>query len=57
MSAPRPYVTDPFHQPSSVRILGYGQFLYIYKTVLLISPMWYIQVSLGFSFRHAHYVT
>ena len=57
MSAPRPYVTDPFHQPSSVRILGYGQFLYIYKTVLLISPMWYIQVSLGFTFRHAHYVT
>jgi len=42
MSAPRPYVTDPFQQPSSVRVLYYDQFLYIYKTVPRISSMWYL---------------
>ena len=42
MSAPRPYETDPFHPPSSVRVPYYDQFLYIYKTVPYISSMWYL---------------
>ena len=42
MSAPRPYETDPFHPPSSVRVVYSDQFLYIYKTVPHISSVWYL---------------
>ena len=48
MSAPRPYETDPFHPQSSVRILCYGQFLYIFKTVPHISSMWYLHCVLKY---------
>ena len=44
MSAPRPYVTDPFHPLSSVQ--GNQQFLYICHNVLDISSMWYVQVCI-----------
>ena len=46
MSAPRPYETDPFHPPSSVPTLSYDQFLYIYKTVPVISSVWYLHCVL-----------
>ena len=46
MSAPRPYVTDPFHPPSSVRNVDYSQFPYIFKTVRVLSTIWYIKVRL-----------
>ena len=46
MSVPRPYLIDPFHPPSSVRNLDYSQFLYIFKTVPVLSSIWYIQVWL-----------
>ena len=42
MSAPRPYETDPFHPPCSAHIPYYNQFLYIFKTVPVISSMWYL---------------
>ena len=45
LSAPRPYVTDPFHPLSS--IYNMKQFVYIYKILQGISCMWYIQVCLG----------
>ena len=48
MSAPRPYETDPFHPQSSVRILCYGQLLYIFKTVPHISSMWYLHCVLKY---------
>ena len=48
MSAPRPYETDPFHPQSSVRILCYGQFLYIFKTVPHISSVWYLHCVLKY---------
>ena len=45
MSAPRSYVTDPFHPLSSIhRRL---QFLYICNGVLVLSSIWYLQVCLG----------
>ena len=45
MSAPRPYVTDPFHPLNS--IYSSQQFLYICHRVLFTSFMWYVQVCLG----------
>ena len=39
MSAPRPYETDPFHPLGS--ILTIKQFLYICKSLPVISSMWY----------------
>ena len=48
MSAPRPYETDPFHPQSSVRILCYGQLLYIFKTVPHIFSMWYLHCVLKY---------
>ena len=45
MSAPRPYLTDPFHSLSSIpRRL---QFLDICHSVLAISSIWYLQVCRG----------
>ena len=46
MSAPRPYETYPFHQQSSVRVLYYDQFQYIYKTVPVTFSMWYLHCGL-----------
>ena len=43
MSAPRPYVTDPFHPLSS--ICNNLSFLYIYQSVPVISSKWYVKVS------------
>ena len=45
MSAPRPYVTDPFHPLSSV--CDYKQFLYICESVGVISSVWYRELCLG----------
>ena len=42
MSAPRPYVTDPFHPLGSISNMK--QFLYIYNSVPVISSMWYVQM-------------
>ena len=44
MSAPRPYVTDPFHPLGSIR--SNKSFLYIYQNVLFISSKWYEKMSL-----------
>ena len=41
MSAPRPYVTEPFRPLSSI-----GSNSYIYNSILVISSMWYVQVWL-----------
>ena len=46
MSAPRPYETDPFQQQSSVRVLYYDQFQYIYKAVTVTFAMWYLHCDL-----------
>ena len=46
MSAPRPYETYPFHQQSSVHVLSYDQFQYIYKTVPVTFSMWYLHCGL-----------
>ena len=46
MTAARPYETDPFHPPSSVHILTYYQFLYIFENVPVISTIWYVQLYL-----------
>ena len=43
MSAPRPYVTDPF-RPLSLII---GSNSYIYNSILVISAMWFVQVCLA----------
>ena len=44
MSAPRPYVTDPFHPLGSIR--NNKSFLYIYQNVLFISSKWFEKMSL-----------
>ena len=44
MSAPRPYETDPFHPLGS--ILNIKHFLYIGKSVPVISSMWYVQLRM-----------
>ena len=41
MSAPRPYETDPFHLQSSVHILYYDQFMFIFKRDPVVSSIWY----------------
>ena len=40
MSAPRPYWTDPFHPLSST--CSNQRVLYICKSLLVISSMWYV---------------
>ena len=45
MSAPRPYVTDPFHPLGSIYINK--SFLYIYQSVPVISSKWYVKVRVG----------
>ena len=47
MSAPRPYETNSFHSSSSVHTLYEKQFLYIFKSVLLISSIRYVKVCLA----------
>ena len=47
MSAPRPYETYPLLPQSSVHILYWNQFLYIFKKVQVISSIWYVQACLG----------
>ena len=42
MSAPRPYETDPFHPQSSVHVINYDQFVYLYKSVPSTSSIWYL---------------
>ena len=44
MSAPRPYETDPFHPLGS--IWNIKQFLYICKSLPVISSMWYAQLCI-----------
>ena len=44
MSAPRPFVTDPFHPLGS--IWNNYSFLFIHQSVPVISSMWYVQVCL-----------
>ena len=44
MSAPRPYLTEPFRPLGSI---NNGSNSYIYKRILVISSMWYIQVCLA----------
>ena len=46
MSAPRPFVTDPFHPLSS--ICNSQSFLFIYQSVPVISSMWYVQVCFSY---------
>ena len=46
MSAPRPFVTDPFHPLDS--ICNNYSFLFIYQSVPVISSMWYVQVCLSY---------
>ena len=48
MSAPRPYETDPLHPQSSVHILHSDQILYIYKTIQVISSIWYLHCVLEY---------
>ena len=45
MSAPRPFVTDPFHPLGS--ILNLKLFSYIYRSLPVISIMWCANVSRG----------
>ena len=43
MSAPRPYETHPFHPPALFTLyIKINFYIYIYKTIPLISSMWYI---------------
>ena len=42
MSAPRPFVTDPFHPLDSI-CNNYSN-LFIHQSVPVISSMWYVQV-------------
>ena len=41
MSAPRPFVRDPFHPPIS--ITNIKQFLYISESVPVMFSMWYLE--------------
>ena len=45
MSAPRPYVTDPFHPLGST--CNNKSFLYINQSEPAISSKWYVKVCLG----------
>ena len=45
MSAPRPFVTDPFHPLGSIH--NNRPFLYICLSVPVISSKWYANVCLG----------
>ena len=56
MSAPRPYETDPFHLQSSVHILYYDQFLFIFKRDPVVSSIWYLYCVLVRIFRPTHAV-
>ena len=56
MSAPRPYETDPLNPQSSIRIHNKDEFQYIYKTVPVISSIWYLHcvlVRCTFDITHA----
>ena len=45
MSAPRPYVTDPFHPLDSIR--SNESFPYMYQSVPVTSSKWYVKVCHG----------
>ena len=47
MSAPRPYVTDPFRPLGSTSVIRQFLYIYIYKSVLVISFMWYVLAGVG----------
>ena len=52
MSVPRPYETNPSHLTSSV----INQFLYMFKSVLVISSIWYlhcVSIDVQLSYTHA----
>ena len=47
MPSPRPYVTNPFHSSSTIIIQSISIYIYLSKSVLVNSSIWYVQACLG----------